>query len=642
MTDTISTSTVSACILVLCAVTGIMLNPYVASASDSDFRVPPYVQNPAPEAMTIMWFSAQGQPGTATCQDNSGTEMSMTSEPILAEDLAYPDWENTTFFSGHEPAPPYRHCVRFTGLTPDTNYDYTVQQGLSQFSASFRTAPGTERAIRFMVYADSETEPESTGKNAAWADPSGAEPARVYPIDQTLGYANNLEVIMSRHPDFVVIAGDLVQHGGEQRDWDEFWRHITNTDGTLSLAAHVPYFGSLGNHEYYEGSSLGQYDQPGSERAVARYRTYFEYPPNGASDSKQEKRYYRIDYGPVTLITIDAANDSPNKSENDTNYFLLGEKDANGGHAPAFHPGSRQYAWLDQQLKDTQQNSRFTFVVFHHIPYSVGPHGWPTGEGDDQDTQSGRPTRALTQLFMKYGVDAVLCGHDEMLERSEISGEETGPDGKTTPHTIQFYDAGIGGDGLRGPEEGLVNPYEQFLAHKDSPEIWENGVLVDGGKHYGHLEINVQRNKEGQWEAVISPVYVFPLIDAGGAYKGYERRVYDDTIILISNTPDNPTKVGKADNLPEPALTVSNVPNPFNPQTTVEYSLPSNGRTLLTVYNLAGQKVRTLVDRHVESGGHSVVWDGTDDTGRAVSTGLYLTRLSSGDMTVMGKMVLLK
>lgn len=592
--------------------------------------------------MTIVWFSEEEQPGEVTCHVQSGTDITITSEPVLSEALAYTDWENTTFFSGQAPAPPYRHSVRLTGLTSDTVYDYTVQQGSSQFNASFRTTPDTERAVRFIVYADSETEPESTGKHADWADPSGKDPDRVYPIDQTLGYANNLEVIKSREPDFVVVAGDLVQHGGEQRDWDEFWRHITNTDGIKSLAGHVPYFGSLGNHEYYEGSSLGQYNQPGSERAVARYRTYFEYPSNGAPDSDQEKRYYRIDYGPVTVITVDAANDSPHQSEYDTNYFLLGENDSGGGHAPAFRPGSRQYEWLEQQLSDAQRNSRFTFVVFHHVPYSVGPHGWPTGEGDGEDTQSGRPVRILTPLFMKYGVDAVLCGHDEMLERSEISGEETRPDGKKAAHTIQYYDAGIGGDGLRGPVDGLVNPYQQFLAHKDAPEIWKDGVLVDGGKHYGHLEIDVSRNDDGRWQAVIEPVYVFPQIDTDGNFKGYERRVYKDTMTLISNTPDKPTKIGDADVMSEPILSVSNAPNPFNPQTTVKYTLPDDGHAHLAVYNLTGQKVRTLVDRHDVSGGHTVVWDGTDDSGRAVSTGLYLTRLTSGDMTAMGKMVLMK
>ncbi len=503
-----------------------------ASPGNGVFRVAPYIQNPASDAMTVIWFSEKGTPGRLSCRRASQTVASMTSTPVRSDALAYPEWEVRNFFAGKAPASPFRHTVRLTGLTPDTAYTYTVEQDGSRFTASFKTAPGPDRAVRFIVYSDSETEPESTGQRAEWSDPAGATPKRSYLIDQTLGYANNLKVIDSRKPDFVVVAGDLVQHGGEQRDWDEFWRHITGADGAKSIAAHIPFLAAPGNHDYYEGSSLGQYDQPGSERAIGRYLTYFEYPSNGAENPAQRNRYYRIDYGPVTVIALDAVNGSPEKTDRDSNFFLKGENDPEGGPAPDFNPDSAQYRWLERQLKDAQSKSRFTFVTFHHIPYSVGPHGWLAGEGKEHDTQSGRPTRILEQLFMRYGVDAVLCGHDEMLERSEIGGTEIVPGGSGIPHTIQYYDVGIGGDGLRGPEKGLTNPFQKFLVHTDAPEVWKDGVLVDGGKHYGHLEINVAKAGNGKWRAEITPVYVFPKVTKDGVYTGYERRQYKDVIIL--------------------------------------------------------------------------------------------------------------
>lgn len=500
-----------------------------------EFHIPPYIQNPAPDAMTIVWFSEKAQQGRLSYRRGSGKAATITTNPVRSDALAYPEWEVKNFLDGKAPSLPFRHSVRLTGLKPNTIYTYTVEQGVSRFTSSFRTAPASERAIRFIAYSDCETEPESTGQCADWSDPAGVMAKRTYLIDQTIGYANNLKVINSRKPDFVVIAGDLVQHGGEQRDWDEFWRHITNADGSKSIAAHIPFLAALGNHDYYEGPSLGQYDQPGSERAVAKYLTYFEYPSNGAANPAQRNRYYRIDYGPVTVIALDAVNGSPDRTDHDTNFFLKGELDPNGGPAPDFNPGSNQYLWLERQLKEAQAKSRFTFVVFHHIPYSSGPHGWPAGEGKEHDTQSGRPTRILDPLFMKYGVDAVLCGHDEMLERSVISGDEINPNGSRSPHDIQYYDVGIGGDGLRGPEKGLENPNRKFLAHIDTPEKWENGVLIDGGKHYGHIEINIAKSEKGQWSAVITPVYVFPLVTKDGVYTGYERRQYNDVVTLEGN-----------------------------------------------------------------------------------------------------------
>jgi hypothetical protein len=58
--------------------------------------------------------------------------------------------------------------------------------------------------------------------------------------------------------------------------------------------------------------------------------------------------------------------------------------------------------------------------------------------------------------------------------------------------------------------------------------------LRDGGKHYGHLEVNIEKNSVGQWRAQLDPVYVFPLLDADGKVLGYERRLYDDSLTLIS------------------------------------------------------------------------------------------------------------
>ncbi len=134
---------------------------------------------------------------------------------------------------------------------------------------------------------------------------------------------------------------------------------------------------------------------------------------------------------------------------------------------------------------------------------------------------------------MRYGVDAVFAGHDEMWERSEVTGIEIKPDGHRRDHSIHFYDVGIGGDGLRGPEAGLENPYQQFLAHKDAPEIWQDSVLIGGGKHYGHLEVDVEPLPNGDWQAILKPVYVFPTFNKEEKiYDGYERRVYDDIIIL--------------------------------------------------------------------------------------------------------------
>ncbi len=615
------------------------ITPVFGTAQD-DFRITPYLQNPAPDAMTILWFSEQNISGSLSFSDGSGSEITLTSTPVYAEALAYPNWEVVTFFSGKAPEAPYCHRIRLTGLKPNTVYNYMVEQGAANFSASFKTAPRVNRSIRFIVYADCETEPESTGKSVKWPKPDGSAPNRIYLLDQTTGYANNLEAIRSRQPDFIVIPGDLVQHGGEQRGWDEFWLHNTNPDGTQSLAGQVPILAAPGNHDYYEGSSLGQYNQPGSERAVSRFLTYFKFPANGATDAEQEGRYYRLDYGPVTIIALDVANESPHKSERDTNFYLLGENDSDGGFAPSFSPGSHQYEWLETQLEEAQKASIFTFVMFHHVPYSVGPHGWPAGNGDGLDTQSGVPVRILTPLFLRYGVDAVFCGHDEIWERSEITGTEILPNGSDRAHIIHFYDVGTGGDGLRGPQEGLDNPYQKFLAHTDAPETWENGVLVDGGKHYGHLEVDVVPMDGSRWQAELKPVYIFPLLAADGTYKGYERRVYNDVITL---TIDIPTGVSeRASVLPDTYNLEAPYPNPFNNTVFLRYSLPESTTVKMEIYDQQGQKVRLLIEKEQPAGSYRVEWDGMDEKGTPAASGVYLITLQAGSYRHTVKATLMK
>jgi len=86
----------------------------------------------------------------------------------------------------------------------------------------------------------------------------------------------------------------------------------------------------------------------------------------------------------------------------------------------------------------------------------------------------------------------------------------------------------------------------------------------------------------------------------------------------------------------------SNYPNPFNPATTIRYALPEGANVSLVVYNILGQQVRTLVSGAQGPGVHSVVWDGRDEAGRQMSTGVYIYRLQAGAFAQVKKMILAK
>jgi hypothetical protein len=89
------------------------------------------------------------------------------------------------------------------------------------------------------------------------------------------------------------------------------------------------------------------------------------------------------------------------------------------------------------------------------------------------------------------------------------------------------------------------------------------------------------------------------------------------------------------------ALT-GNYPNPFNPSTTISFTLPSPGAVNLAIYDIAGRKVRDLASGSLPAGFHSVTWDGRDTNGKSVSSGVYISRLTQGERTVSRRMTLMK
>jgi hypothetical protein len=85
-----------------------------------------------------------------------------------------------------------------------------------------------------------------------------------------------------------------------------------------------------------------------------------------------------------------------------------------------------------------------------------------------------------------------------------------------------------------------------------------------------------------------------------------------------------------------------NYPNPFNPETTIEYQVADNAPIRLVVYNLLGQQVRTLVDEPMLAGHYKSVWDGRDEWGNQVASGVYFCRLETSRYTSTKKMTLLR
>ena len=557
--------------------------PILALArSTADFRVLPYQMNPATDGMQLTWFTISDVPGTLTVTGPGlKAPIVLTSSPILVPVLdyqfagelnatgAFPFSTTAIFASPGVPARNWRHRLALTGLAADTEYQYTVTQGSSSYSNSFRTAPtaSTSRSMRFVAISDSETLVLGRTRFREWSRttpqvagstgrPSGNGRGRdQYFLTETGGYRENIKNIESRDADMLIFAGDLVEGTGseQQRRWDEFWRH--NAGEYDDLFSGMPFVAAIGNNCIYNGgspdtNSMVQY-------ARNQWSAYFDFPANG--DPAAKDLYFRTDYGPIAIITLCSvnalgANDNvaPPQGQ-DVNVNSPANRDTNRawllnypyGDLPDFNVGTAQWNWAVAQLEAARAEGKIILVQWHHTPFSRGIHG-----SSVTSTQSGEAMRIYAPLMEQYRVAAVFCGHSEVAEMSyfDLDGDGYG---------VHLWDVGAAGDGLRGVEDApgatvaavtnwrhnplnplgaawTHNPYHRWCADQSEPELWEGNRLIGGGKHYGFLEFDVEPLKGGEYRITFQNWHTFPLNsgDSDFTVTGYELRPYDNRVIL--------------------------------------------------------------------------------------------------------------
>ena len=117
-------------------------------------------------------------------------------------------------------------------------------------------------------------------------------------------------------------------------------------------------------------------------------------------------------------------------------------------------------------------------------------------------------------------------------------------------------------------------------------------------------------------------------------YDEYESVLTDDFVLEVVDAGEVLPAGG--------AILHGNVPNPFNPTTAISFTIENQGYVELAIYNVKGEKVRTLVNENLNANTHSVIWNGMDDNGRATASGVYFYKMKSGSFTSTKKMVLMK
>ncbi len=170
-----------------------------------------------------------------------------------------------------------------------------------------------------------------------------------------------------------------------------------------------------------------------------------------------------------------------------------------------------------------------------------------------------------------------------------------------------------------------------------------NSIAIEpgGALWFGSSGGGLHRYKDGTWTSYTTEEGLVgnTVRDVAIAPDG---TVWAATENGVSKFVPSTTIVEMDNNTPSKFAVIGNFPNPFNPETTIQFTLPEDGVVNLAVYNIMGQKVRELVADRMQAGIHSVIWDGKDAMGNAVSSGIYLSRLISGENVAANRMLLLK
>ena len=178
-----------------------------------------------------------------------------------------------------------------------------------------------------------------------------------------------------------------------------------------------------------------------------------------------------------------------------------------------------------------------------------------------------------------------------------------------------------------------------------------HSVRIDGSESpnfpislNGNLKVSAalsDLDRDGDLDIVIPDNSGYYVIDIKRPYQSIEWACYTGSYSRASNTFQTvPNQDLVIDALSTTLLGA--YPNPFNPSTNLSFSLKEQGLVNLEIYNQKGQKVRTLLSDTMPAGEHRIHWNGTDDNGRNVASGLYLYRMKSGKYSSTRKMILMK
>jgi hypothetical protein len=190
----------------------------------------------------------------------------------------------------------------------------------------------------------------------------------------------------------------------------------------------------------------------------------------------------------------------------------------------------------------------------------------------------------------------------------------------------------------------LKSPYDSLekmdrdiywgYANTTHPEWWNLNKISD---YWGAIDGDGRKVCSGTYSNIAD--YWSGVVYAGSSILGNYSNLYFDNMEW-TGVKEEMSNEGK----PEDFSLLDNYPNPFNPETRIRYTVGTSGFSLvkLQIFNVLGQRVKVLVNERQTPGSYEVTWDGTEESGVEVASGVYFYRLEAGQFDQIKKMVLVR
>ncbi|MFC1490102.1 T9SS type A sorting domain-containing protein [Candidatus Latescibacterota bacterium] len=214
---------------------------------------------------------------------------------------------------------------------------------------------------------------------------------------------------------------------------------------------------------------------------------------------------------------------------------------------------------------------------------------------------------------------------------------------------------------LKIPDVAVVNIFQQTIAFPDSIlsalefEVEADGIVVHPYYFALPIEVTLPYNEAllANMGITTDDIGMYYLTDTGELDEnGITDLVIDEenglihakvahlSDVVIAEKPAVPSSV--SENMPIGFSLMANYPNPFNPTTTISFNTAELSNVNVSIYNMLGQHVKTLVNEIKPAGTYSVVWNGRNESGAAVTSGMYLYRFEAGSYSESRKLMLMK